>query len=69
MSDLTDRLREHAGSPVHHWEDWANRSDSLLTEAASHIERLEEALKEISSPTQSTNLLWWQVRAREALNP
>jgi hypothetical protein len=31
------------------------------------IERLESALRKISSPTQTLNLLWWQKEARAAL--
>ncbi|WP_075654665.1 hypothetical protein [Pseudochrobactrum sp. B5] len=31
-------------------------------------ERLREVLTKISSPTQATGLLWWQVEARAALN-
>lgn len=38
-----------------------------LTVQQQEIERLREALIEISSPTQSTRLLWWQIRARAAL--
>ena len=28
---------------------------------------MAEALKKIASPTQTTDLLWWQIEAREAL--
>lgn len=30
---------------------------------------MREALEEIASPTQTLNLLWWQERARKALEP
>ena len=29
--------------------------------------RMRSALEKIASPTQTTDLLWWQVEAREAL--
>jgi hypothetical protein len=44
VSELVAQMREHAGSSVHHWEDWANRSDTLLNEAADRIEALEAEL-------------------------
>lgn len=34
---------------------------------AAYADRLEKALERISSPTQSTDLLWWQIEARAAL--
>lgn len=39
----------------------------IMAEAADRIERLEKALERISSPTQTTDLLWWQIEARAAL--
>ena len=33
------------------------------------VEKLVRALLEISSPSQTTGLLWWQKMAREALAP
>lgn len=39
----------------------------LLREAADRIEALEKALTEISCPTQTEKLLWWQALARRAL--
>lgn len=36
--------------------------------AEAKLARMREALERISSPTQTTNLLWWQVVAREALD-
>lgn len=34
----------------------------------AEIERLREALKDISSPAQTKNLSWWQKKARAALS-
>jgi len=45
----------------------ANRT--ALDAANATIERLREALTEIASFTQTVRLLWWQERAREALEP
>lgn len=39
-----------------------------ITRLRAEKERLREALVKISSPTQSTRLLWWQIEARAALN-
>lgn len=39
-----------------------------INEKNDEIKRLREALVKISSPTQSTNLLWWQQDARAALS-
>ena len=36
-------------------------------ELAETVARYGKALKEISSPTQTEGLLWWQIKAREAL--
>jgi hypothetical protein len=38
-----------------------------LKYAQAEIERLREALLQISSPTQTRDLLWWQEAARTAL--
>lgn len=43
--------------------EWKVRAES----AAAEISRLRDALTEISSPTQTEKLLWWQIRARTAL--
>ena len=36
---------------------------------AAEIERLRMFLTAISSPTQTSDLLWWQRAARDALSP
>ena len=36
--------------------------------AETDLERFRAALVEISCPSQTTDLLWWQERARAALN-
>ena len=40
----------------------------MLSAAADKLEEAHEALNEISCPTQSKDLLWWQERARKALS-
>lgn len=45
----------------------ANEAHRLLAKAAAENARLREALEKISSPTQSRDLLWWQLEARRAL--
>lgn len=42
-------------------------SASSLESSGAEVASLRAALTEISSPTQTTNLLWWQIKAREAL--
>jgi hypothetical protein len=74
MSEITDKLRQEAGF----WSSAQGACEvslelqlgtgSLFGEAADYIDRLEAALTKISSPTQSTGLLWWQIEARAALN-
>lgn len=39
-SELVASLREHAASPVHHWEDWANRATTLMAQAAYRLSAL-----------------------------
>lgn len=66
MSEITDKLRQEAGF----WSSAQGACEvslelqlgtgSLFGEAADYIDRLEAALTKISSPTQSTGLLWWQ---------
>lgn len=40
-----------------------------VAELEGEVKRLRSALVRISSPSQSTRLLWWQVAARRALSP
>jgi len=46
-------------------KSWSLESD--LSESQLHIKELRECLTEISCPTQSDKLLWWQTIARTAL--
>jgi hypothetical protein len=39
-----------------------------LEAAEAEVKRLREALEHISSPSQTTGLLWWQIAARTALS-
>ncbi len=51
-------------------DDYLNKAflaDLDRQAAEAEIARLREALERISCPSQSTNLLWWQVEARAAL--
>lgn len=42
-------------------------SASRISALEAEVGRLREALENISSPTQTTDLLWWQIEARAAL--
>jgi len=44
-----------------------SNSAAQRVDQAAEIARLREALDNISSSSQTTNLLWWQVEARAAL--
>lgn len=54
------RERDEARKKAGKLHDYSNMRDAQIVD-------LQAALTEISSPTQSLNLLWWQIRAREAL--
>lgn len=41
--------------------------DNMTTGTIETIDRMRKALEKISSPTQTTDLLWWQIEARAAL--
>ncbi|MFV1850136.1 MAG: hypothetical protein ACMZ66_05450 [Thalassospira sp.] len=43
------------------------RFQEQINTQSAEIERLRAFLTDISSPTQTTDLLWWQIKAREAL--
>ena len=43
--------------------DWKSRAAA----AEAEVERLRAVLYVISCPTQTKNLLWWQIEARTAL--
>ena len=71
MDELIEQLRE---GPAREGEgpDGIELFDldsarEAMHDAADEIERLRAALLEIASMTQSTNLLWWQEKARTAL--
>lgn len=50
------------------YKDCAEQNTANLSEAHKQLAMKDDALKEIASFTQSTNLLWWQVEARKALS-
>jgi hypothetical protein len=41
-AELASRCRDHAASPVHDWEGWAQESETLLTEAANALDQSGE---------------------------
>ena len=50
-------------------DDYQAQLDSerqQLAEVVEYAGKLREVLKEISSPTQTESLLWWQIKARNA---
>ncbi|QRM44013.1 hypothetical protein [Rhizobium sp. BG4] len=59
-------IRASSGNSVD--ADCLEYAATNLAEQASEIDRLRAALTKISSPTQTTGLLWWQVEARAALS-
>lgn len=52
------------------YADWTPAEDpaEIVTYLFEDLTQMREALTEISSPTQTLNLLWWQERARYALS-
>ncbi len=58
---------EAARKNFHTMQGAANELRTRLEAAEAEVARMREALTEISCPTQSLNLLWWQERARDAL--
>lgn len=79
-SDLVKRLEDEgerlSGHSIDRGSVDAGIASNLACEAAAaliaaeaQLARQGEALKEIASFTQTEKLLWWQVRAREALEP
>ncbi|ANK73769.1 hypothetical protein FA04_14755 [Ensifer adhaerens] len=64
---LPDRPIKGFGSTVRDQKHIARCDPDSLRAIAAYVGRLEKALERISSPTQSTDLLWWQIEARAAL--
>lgn len=60
MSDIVKRLKEHSSRSVGHWEDYANKTDCLVIEAAEEINRLREALRSVAETK-------WDIGALEAV--
>lgn len=69
--DNTDALKAALAAPAPEavkddeslWRFWSDKA----REQAATIDRLRGYLERISCPTQTTDLLWWQVQARAAL--
>ena len=47
----------------------SSEEDRVNTAVLFMAHDLHATLEKISSPTQDTNLLWWQIEARNALTP
>lgn len=62
-----DHLAWQAAALIEQLESDCRMKDELLTAAVDDFNVAVKALDEISLPTQTLNLLWWQIRAREAL--
>lgn len=60
-------LIERQAAEIVKWKQVARYEAATVKSANEEIERLREALTNISSPTQKTGLLWWQEVARDAL--
>ena len=66
LEALVKRM-EYSDGDAEHWRGLNLHLQKRLSDSEAAMAGARKALEEISSPSQTTGLLWWQVRAREVL--